>query len=105
MASSSSQLKRYSGPWTETQIRHLLIRTLFGVPHIDLSFFREKSMDECLEILLKPIPLPILPIELHESPDMICDPDDKIPEPKRTEWIGSWWIRQMVRPQKILMKK
>lgn len=45
-------MKKYEGPWTDTQLKHLLRRTLFGVTLADHRFFLGKSMDECLDILL-----------------------------------------------------
>jgi hypothetical protein len=45
-------MKKYQGPWTETQLRHLLRRSLFGVTMDDYDSFKEKSMDQCLDLLL-----------------------------------------------------
>src|SRR5687767_2440611 len=58
MPTSANKIKPYSAPWTERQLKHLLVRTLFGVSREDLDYFKGKSRDECLDILLRPLPLP-----------------------------------------------
>lgn len=49
---TSTGIGTYSGPWGETQIIHLLRRTLFGFSKDDITFFKNKSLSECVQQLL-----------------------------------------------------
>jgi hypothetical protein len=103
---SANLISHYSGPWTETQIRHLLRRTLYGISRKDLEFFKEKSMEQCIEILFRPIPLPLLPINLSEGIGLtIFNSDDPIYEPIKSEKIKLWWINQIMNPQRNITEK
>ena len=47
----TSTLSPYSGPWTETQVRHLLRRTTFGVRYADINLLLGMTMDAAVDYL------------------------------------------------------
>ena len=71
-------IKKYSGEWTDKQVKHLLRRTLFGITLEDERFFTGKSLDECLDILLMPT--------LTPAPPPYLDNDDA-DVPEGTTWV------------------
>jgi len=72
-------LEPYSGNFKKEDLLHLLRRCLFGVGAKDLKHFKDKSISQCLDILLvqSPIPKPLT----QEDPDLV-DPFVK--------WGGDW---------------
>ncbi len=72
----------YTGQWGQTQLLHLLRRTLFGVSPADYLSFKNKTMEQCLDILLSPSPLPSPPVNAYNNKDY-TDPD--IP-------LGKTWV-------------
>ncbi|MBS1622388.1 MAG: DUF1800 domain-containing protein [Bacteroidetes bacterium] len=60
-------MKKYEGPWTDTQLKHLLRRTLFGITPEDYRFFRGKTMDQCLDILLDTSANPFPPVYFEDQ--------------------------------------
>jgi uncharacterized protein (DUF1800 family) len=50
---SSYSLQPYNSNLKEADLLHLLRRSLFGVGHQELSNFKNKSLAECLQVLLK----------------------------------------------------
>ena len=109
-----SNTKRYTGPWTEKQLMHLLRRTLCGVSVADYHFFKGKTMDECLDILLITETItepfrnyfldPIVPKgELFDNP----------PEPPPTLLIldvrianlKGWWAGQLLNQKRSVTEK
>lgn len=84
-------MKKYTGPWTEKQLKHLLRRCLFGVTLEDYNFFKGKSMEQCLEILVDTSSNPIPPIYYM---------DEKTETVKEYEWEHH--IAEMVRFTSVL---
>ncbi len=67
---------------SESQLLHLLRRTLLFVDAKDFELFRAKTLDECLSLLLQDSPLP----------DMIVqtDPDLEDPDvPRNSQWVNA----------------
>jgi len=106
-------MKVYSKPWTELQLRHLLQRTLFGFAKVDLDFFKGKSMEECVDILLTPRSLPsvpVIPIDgdpiLPKGQVFISHPDVNLEsENIRHEFLKAWWMGLMLDPQRSITEK
>jgi hypothetical protein len=107
-----SVLKQYSGKWTDKELMHLLRRTLFGVTRQDYSFFKGKSMDECVEILLTPAQAPAPPSPLFRPDDnapkgisFVFAPEFKENEEGRIWFLKGWWVAQMLDPQRSITEK
>lgn len=49
---TSTGISPYQGPWTETEIKHLCRRVLFGVSKADIDFFKTKTMNQSVDALL-----------------------------------------------------
>ncbi len=112
MSICANQLKYYSEPWAERQIRHLIRRTLFGVTRADYDFFKEKSMEECVEILLSHIPLPPPPgfktkddPDLPEGSNFVFAPYNKEREEDWMIYIKAQWAELMINPQRNITEK
>ena len=82
---SSYSLMPYKGELKDAELLHMLRRCLLGVGHKELSFFRGKSLDRCLDVLLKPSPTP--PPVREELSDGV----DKNPKIK----VGGTWIHEL----------
>lgn len=66
---TQSGLNPYTGSWTDTELLHLLKRTMFGVKKTDLTYFRGRSMDSVVDELLNPITTaPPPPIKEYANP-------------------------------------
>jgi len=74
---------------TEDDRLHLLRRCLFGIGHSDLSFFKDKTLNECMDALLKQSPA--MPPPLQEDPEVT---DPLVPEGK--EWINAPYENDMI---------
>jgi len=60
-------LERYDGPMSESHIRHLLKRCLFGVSYPDLAWAEGRSLDAILDQLLADQPLPSPPLNFYQE--------------------------------------
>ena len=47
-----SGIQPYSGPWTSTEVLHLLRRTMFGAKKSDVDFFSGMNMSQAVDYLL-----------------------------------------------------
>ena len=53
---TTTTLNEYTGPWTGTQARHLLRRTMFGVKENNVTALQTMSMSDAVDFLLDNIP-------------------------------------------------
>lgn len=111
-------LNTYNGPWGNKQLIHLLRRCLFGVSHSDLAFFKDKTLDQCLDILLKPTLPPAPPVNAYNDEEYT---DPEIPEGKtwvtaksegetntngkRYGSLKGWWMWRIIEQEKNLTEK
>ncbi|RFM29818.1 DUF1800 domain-containing protein [Deminuibacter soli] len=58
---SPAGLEAYSGEWDTLQVVHLLKRTLFGARAADITYFKSLTMEQAVNELLQPAPLPAEP--------------------------------------------
>jgi hypothetical protein len=108
-----NKITPYSGTWTEKQLRHLLVRTLFGVSKADLIFFKDKSLEQCLKILLRPIPLPPPPLfrttddpaDLPEGHSFVFAAENKSRDDDWMLYLKGWWFGLMLEPQNNIREK
>lgn len=80
-------LTPYTGPWTTSEVAHLLKRTMFGAKKADIDFFRGMSMSQAVDTLLNvPATLPAPPVKNYDNSDIpAADPDYAIPQ-------GATWV-------------
>jgi uncharacterized protein (DUF1800 family) len=107
----NSRVKQYSGPWTERQISHLLRRTLFGVTLKDHNFFKDKSIEECVDVLLSVVPAPQPPMWCTDDPNVpegtsfVFAPEVKDRADGNILGLKAWWVEGMLTPQNSITDK
>jgi hypothetical protein len=113
---SSYSLQSYKNKLDDNELLHLLRRSLFGVGHQDLAYFKNKTLSECLQILLKQSPTPSPAIEEYfpegNDPNIpigqtwVNAPygDEEIND-RRTTMLHMWWLGQMLNRDFSLTEK
>lgn len=81
-----SGIQPYNGPWTATEVIHLLRRTMFGAKKADVDFFMGMTINQAVDALLNvPLAAPAPPLKTYASSSTAGDPDIAIPQ-------GSTWV-------------
>lgn len=110
--SGSVSLDPYTGPWTESEVIHLLRRTTFGFAPDQTAPFVAMGMEAAVEAVLDvSAPMPDPPVNVYSTPGM-PDPDAAYgatwvnapynvalpPEyyQARTDVLKAWWTGQMI---------
>jgi uncharacterized protein (DUF1800 family) len=88
---SSYSLRPFADNLKDDEILHLLRRCLLGVGHKELSFFKGKSLDQCLNILLQASPAPAPALE------ELSDGVDQNPAIK----VGGTWIHEQFENEEV----
>lgn len=106
LAKTTSGLSQYSGAWTETEIKHLLRRTVFGLKKTDIQTLQGITMSQAVDMLLTiPAPPPAPPINNYNTATY-TDPTgvalgqtwvnsaygDGTVNSKRRSSLKSWWM-------------
>ncbi len=112
MSTASHPVKSYTQPWTPKQLKHLLRRTLFGVTEKDIDFFKGKSSQQCIQHLLRPLPLP-LPPAFRTKNDPVAPAGTSFVlypyDPEREEdwniYIRAQWVELMLHSQQSIREK
>lgn len=113
-----SGLHRYKGEWTETQVTHLLRRTLFGAKRSDVQHFLQQSPGRSIRQLVRtPFPLPAPPVNNYND-DKYTDPEiaagdgwttatkyDGMNNYRRRNSFKSWWLGLMLNQDQSLREK
>lgn len=112
LATQSNDLTLYSGAWTDTTLRHLLRRAMFGVPLAQFQAAQALgSMSAVVDKLLSDLPLPPKPasyVDLIAQPDAadLADPnygkyiagqDAQRLETLRQAQVVNWWMDLIVK--------
>lgn len=93
------KLKPYSGTFGKPELLHLLRRSLFGVSHADLEFFKNKSITEAIDQLVPKTPtIPDPPVRAYyNNVDPALDTLEKYEDPVGSgnfkyavEWGKTW---------------
>jgi uncharacterized protein (DUF1800 family) len=118
---TSSGLNPYAGPWTQTEVIHLLKRTMFGSKKADIDYFQTLTMDQAVDELLNPVaPLPAPPVKEYDTSGTITTPDTNIAA--GTTWVNDpnndgtitsrrrasfkkWWMGNMVNQDRSVLEK
>lgn len=112
MSTTAHLLKSYNQPWAEKQLRHLLRRALFGVTQKDLDYFKGKSMEQCVDQLLRSLPLPPPNVFRTKDDPIVSEgtsfafaPYNKARDEDWTIYIKAQWVGQMLNSQQNIAAK
>src|SRR5687768_13628635 len=65
---TKSGLAPYTGPWSLTQVTHLLKRCMFGSKKADIDYLKTKTMDAAVnELVNTAIPAPDPPVNNYNA--------------------------------------
>jgi uncharacterized protein (DUF1800 family) len=118
-AKSTAGLSGYTGPWTETEVVHMLRRLTFGVKQQDVTTFSGLSMSDAVDALLNTVPpIPTPPVNDYESM-MYTDPTGVFPgqtwvnapygdttvDSYRENSLKKWWMGLMVNSNSSIFEK
>ena len=120
LAKTTSGLNPYSGPWTETQVIHLLRRTTFGLKTADITTLLALTPGAAVDILLNNIPTtpPAPPVNNYDTTSY-SDPTgvslgqtwvnaaygDGTVNGKRRLSFKSWWMGLIVNENLSILEK
>lgn len=114
-------LNPYTGPFTQTELQHLLKRTLFGASKSDLDYFAGKALPVVLSELLNPAAvIPPPPIKEYTTSTTATTPDTAIAV--GSTWVGDlnndgtvqsqrrasfkkWWMGLMINQDRSVLEK
>ena len=114
-------LNPYTGPFTQTELQHLLKRTLFGASKADLDYFAGKTLPDVLGELLNPaVLIPPPPIKEYTTSTTATTPDTAIAV--GATWVGDlnndgtvqsqrrasfkkWWMGLMINQDRSVLEK
>ncbi len=109
-------LTPYTGPWTETEVIHLLRRTMFGATKNDVNYFVSVGMTQTVNELLTPA-ASALPPPLYVYTSNYADPNvaqgatwitapyDSTANGYRLKSYRAWWISQMLNQPRTMQEK
>jgi len=117
----SEGLQEYSGIWNTPQVVHLLKRTLFGARLRDVTYFKNKTMQDAVDELLQTAPAPSTYPLNNYSINGYTDPTgvapwqtwintgialaDKELNEKRIESFKTWWLGQALNTDRSIHEK
>jgi Protein of unknown function (DUF1800) len=116
-ASSQNSLDKYNGPFGDRELRHLLRRTMFGATMDDMNYFRGKSMDEVVELLLTvntSTPPPVWSFQYDYGDSLSFKTGQPwLGKPGEKEWTQSiiqnsvnyWWHHLMITQDRNIREK
>ena len=107
---ATSTLNQYTGAWTETQVRHLLRRTMFGVKEADIQTLLAMSMSDAVDYLIDTVsPAPQPPLNNYNTANYTdptgvasgttwinADYGDGTLNFYRMQSLKAWWTAQMI---------
>lgn len=117
----SSGLNTYTGTWSDTEVIHLLKRTMFGAKKADIDYFKSKSMIQAVDELLNPIAAkPNPPVKEYTTSTTATTPDTGIAI--GTTWVNDanndgtvasqrrasfkkWWMGVMINQDRSILEK
>ena len=117
----SSGLNPYSGTWSETEVIHLLKRTMFGAKKVDVDYFKTKTMSQAVDELLNPSAVaPSPPVKEYTTSTTATTPDGNIAlgvtwvnDPNNDGTVASqrrasfkkWWMGIMINQDRSILEK
>jgi uncharacterized protein (DUF1800 family) len=114
----TSGIHRYKGEWTQTQVAHLLRRTMFGARRSDVDHFLKHSPKKAVrELVRAESALPGPPVNNYND-DKFTDPEiaagadwtvslkyDGMNNGRRRNSFKSWWLGLMLNQDRSLREK
>ena len=112
---SNYSLDPFDSHLQKKDLLHLLRRCLFGIGHHEMHFFQNKSINQCLDILLTKSPFKVMLAQ--EDPDLV---DPLVPkgkqwinapyegediDKKRRIYLRAWWAGQILNRDYSLTEK
>jgi uncharacterized protein (DUF1800 family) len=110
-------LIKYTAIFGESELTHLLKRTMFGAHLGDLNDLKGKSLDQVLQILLQDLPLPLSPINTYNDTNY-TDPNvpvnqtwvnavygDGTVNAKRLNSFKGWWTGLLINQRLNIKEK
>lgn len=118
----TSGLQPYNGPWTRTQVSHLLKRTMFGARKADIDHFLSRTASASVDELLNPTaPFPAPPLKNYDNATTpATDPDltvaagqtwvdthtaDGTVQSLRRTSFRSWWMGVILNQDRSIREK
>ncbi len=115
---TSTGINPYQGTWTETEIKHLCRRTLFGVSRADIDFFRTKTMAQAVDAILNtPTTDPTPPVNHYSANTNFPDAEVALGQTwvnanengllsgaRRTSF-KAWWMGLMINQERNIREK
>ena len=117
LAKSTAGLTAYTGPWTETEVIHLLRRLTFGVKPQDVTVFSGMSMDSAVNALLDTVPpIPAPPVNNYDTnvdisgvfpgqPWVNASYGDQMVDGQRENSLKAWWTGLMINSNSSVYEK
>jgi uncharacterized protein (DUF1800 family) len=118
----STGLAPYSGPWTNSEVAHLLKRTMFGSKKADIDYFRGMTASQAVDALLNVSATPPAPpVKNYPNTDIpASDPDYGVAQ--GSTWVNTysndgeanrhrivsfkcWWTGQMLNQDRTILEK
>jgi uncharacterized protein (DUF1800 family) len=114
-------LQPFTGSFGNSELRHLLRRTLFGVTKADMTYFSGKSMVQVVDELLNPTaPLPAPPVKEYVVAATTLVPDNNIVA--GSTWVNDinndgtiasyrrasfkkWWVGNLINQDRSILEK
>lgn len=118
---TESGINPYTGAWTDSEIVHLLKRTMFGAKKADVDYFKTKTMSQAVDELLNPTaPNPAPPVKEYATSTTATTPDGNIAQ--GTTWVNDinsdgtvqsqrrasykkWWTGVMINQDRSIREK
>ncbi|MBL0357996.1 MAG: DUF1800 domain-containing protein [Chitinophagaceae bacterium] len=119
----STGLDPYTGPWTETEIIHLLKRTMFGAAQEDVAYFKSRTVAQAVDELVNTVnanPGEPIKVAATDAASPASDPDWSIPigrswvstgtstnsnNGNRRDSLRSWWLGNMINQPRSIEEK
>ncbi|MFM2136154.1 MAG: hypothetical protein RL021_1554 [Bacteroidota bacterium] len=113
---TSTGLAPYAGPWTLSEVKHLLRRTVFGATKIDSDHFLQQGMAASVaELLTAPATVPSPPVYVNSAtyndPNVpfgqpwVTAPYDPLANVGRRSSLRAWWIGLMLSPDRSIRER
>ena len=112
LQTESSDLTPYTGPWTDTQLLHLLRRTMFGVPLA--QYTAAKALGSMNAVVTKvtdlSTPLPVGPSWVNQylpyvNGNQVQSGSNQNLELTRTQELVNWWFDGMMKENLSMREK
>ncbi len=117
----ASGIEEYTGSWDTPQVVHLLKRTMFGAAVADVNYFKTRTMQQAVDELLQPAPVPVSPPLNDYNIQGYTDPTGVAPwqtwidtgilyadgelNSKRVDSMKCWWIGQLQHQNRSIHEK